>query len=70
MIPIIILSILVVVIAALVVQNLIMTDKLKYYEETLLNHSGDFSEQKWQQILSTMSKKSWFDNVLLLIFKE
>ena len=70
MIPIIIVLLLTAVIAVLVVQNLIMTDKLKYYEEILLNHNGDFSEQKWQQILSTMTKKSWFDNILLLIFKE
>jgi len=70
MIQIIIFLILVAVIAALVVQNLIMSDKMKYYEEILLNHSSDFSELKWQQILSTMSKKSWFDNILLLIFKE
>ena len=70
MIPIIIVLLLTAVIAVLVVQNLIMSDKLKYYEEILLNHNGDFSEQKWQQILSTMNKKSWFDNILLLIFKE
>ena len=57
----IVLTILLAVVAVILLwQNMVMTFKIGYYEQTLENNKDKFSEERYKHIESIKSKKSPF----------